>query len=267
MRLRGRVLTIAGSDSSGGAGAQADIKTITALGGYALSVLTAITVQDTIRVHDVVPLPPSLVAAQLACVLADPGADAIKTGMLVNAATIHAIAAVLARQSPSLPLIVDPVVLSSSGRALLDPDGVAALSTLYPAATLLTPNAPEAALLCGHPVETLDDMRRAAGYLIGRGVRAVLLKGGHLPTDPVTDLLVTTQGETRYTHPRHATRHTHGTGCTLASAIATGLAQGCPLDQAVAAAIAYVQRAIAAAPGFGAGHGPLNHTPDASAAA
>ncbi len=259
-----RVLSIAGSDSSGGAGAQADLKTITALGGYALSVLTAITVQDTVRVHDVFPLPPSLIAAQLACVLADPGADAIKTGMLVNAAIIHAIAAVLAQQPCALPLIVDPVILSTSGHPLLDPDGVAALATMYPSVTLLTPNVPEAALLCGRPVETLDDMRRAAGHLLERGVQAVLLKGGHLPTDPVTDLLVTHAGEALFTHPRHVTRHTHGTGCTLAAAIATGLAQGLALQPGVARAIAYVQRAIATAPGLGAGQGPLNHCPAAT---
>ncbi len=259
-----RVLTIAGSDSGGGAGVQADIKTITALGGYALCVLTAVTVQDTVRVHDVFPLPPALVAAQLGCVLADPGADAIKTGMLVNTATILAVAEVLAELGGGLPLVVDPVVVSSSGRVLLDPDGVAALSVLYPRTTLLTPNAPEAALLCGHAVETLDDMRRAAAHLLGRGVQAVLLKGGHLPTDPVTDLLLTRAGETLFTHPRQTSRHTHGTGCTLASAIATGLAQGMALHPAIARAIAYVQRAIATAPGLGAGHGPLNHFPDVS---
>jgi hydroxymethylpyrimidine/phosphomethylpyrimidine kinase len=192
-------------------------------------VLTAITVQDTVRVHDVFPLPPSLIAAQLACVLADPGADAIKTGMLVNAAIIHAIAAVLAQQPCALPLIVDPVILSTSGHPLLDPDGVAALATMYPSV-----------------------------------VQAVLLKGGHLPTDPVTDLLVTHAGEALFTHPRHVTRHTHGTGCTLAAAIATGLAQGLALQPGVARAIAYVQRAIATAPGLGAGQGPLNHCPAAT---
>ena len=255
----GRVLAIAGSDSGGGAGVQADIKTITALGGYAASAITAITVQNTLGVSEVFPLPPALVAAQARACLEDIGADAIKIGMLGTATVVRCVATLIAGW-PDIPLVLDPVMAAKGGAALSEAAGVEALkSRLIPRAALLTPNAPEAAALTGLTVETLDDARRAGEALLRMGARAVLLKGGHIASDRVTDLLSTPLGETLFEGPRIDTRHTHGTGCTLASACATGLAQGLPLTDAVARAWAYVAEAIRRAPGLGAGHGPLDH--------
>ena len=254
--MRGRVLAVGGSDSGGGAGIQADLKTVTALGGYATTAITAITVQDTLGVHAIHPVPPAVVAAQMACVLADIGADAIKTGMLGGADTAAAVAAVLAARAGGIPLVVDPVLLAKGGAALTDP---AALLLLLPFAALLTPNLPEAEALTGLAIADLAAMHRAVPSLLALGARAVLLKGGHLPGDALVDLLATPEGVTAFQAPRIATRHTHGTGCTLASAVATGLAQGMALPDAVARAREFVQTAIRTAPGFGAGHGPLNH--------
>jgi hydroxymethylpyrimidine/phosphomethylpyrimidine kinase len=255
----GRVLAIAGSDSGGGAGVQADIKTITALGGYAATAITAITVQNTLGVSEVFPLPPALVRAQAEAVLADIGADAIKLGMLGSTETIEVVAGVLDR-APGVPAVIDPVMLAKGGAALLEPRALDALrALLIRRATLLTPNAPEAAALTGLAVDTTDDLRRAGEALLSAGAAAVLMKGGHIPGDRVIDILMTPTGETTFEGPRVETRHTHGTGCTLASASATALAQGLPLDRAAARAFAYVAEAIARAPGLGAGHGPLDH--------
>jgi hydroxymethylpyrimidine/phosphomethylpyrimidine kinase len=254
----GRVLAIAGSDSGGGAGAQADIKTITALGGYASSAITAVTVQDTLRVHAIHPVPPPIVAAQIRAVLADIGADAIKTGMLSDAATVEAVLEALA-DWPDIPLVVDPVMIATSGASLLEAGALVPLRRLMASAVLVTPNAPEAEALTGVAVATTDDLRRAGEALLTSGVRAVLMKGGHVPGDSVIDLLMTPAGETILEGPRIATRHTHGTGCTLASACAVGLAQGMTLQDAVARAWAYTAEAIHRAPGLGAGAGPLDH--------
>jgi hydroxymethylpyrimidine/phosphomethylpyrimidine kinase len=255
---RGRVLIIAGSDSGGGAGIQADIKTITALGGYAATAVTAVTVQNTLGVEAVHPIPPAIVAAQARAVLDDIGADVIKTGMLGDAATVDAVAEVLAEAG--IPAVVDPVMIAKSGAALLEPDALAAFrAAVIPWAALLTPNAPEAEALAGMMVADPDGQRRAADALLALGAKAVLLKGGHVPGEVIVDLLVTPEGERRFEHPRIETRHTHGTGCTLASACAAGLAQGLELAEAVERAIAYVADAIARAPGFGAGAGPLDH--------
>jgi hydroxymethylpyrimidine/phosphomethylpyrimidine kinase len=255
-----RVLIIAGSDSGGGAGVQADIKTVTMLGGYAATAITAITVQNTLGVQAVHALPPALMDAQARAVLTDIGADAIKTGLLGSAAMVEAVAALL-DDHPEIPAVIDPVMSAKGGHDLLDPSGLERLrALLLPRAALLTPNAPEAAALTGRAVETLDDARRAAEALLALGARAVLLKGGHVPGDRVIDLLATPIGETLFEGPRQDTRHTHGTGCTLASACALGLAEGLSLDMAVARAWAYVAEAIRAAPGLGAGHGPLGHT-------
>ena len=254
----GRVLIFAGSDSGGGAGVQADIKTVTALGGHAATAITAITVQNTLGVMDVHPLPAALVAAQARAVLDDIGADAIKTGMLGDTAMIEQVAAILAEAGA--PAVIDPVMIAKGGAALLEPYAVKALAdALIPLAALLTPNAPEAAALTGRPVETTDDLRRAGYALLQKGAAAVLMKGGHVAGDRVTDLLITPVSETRFEAGRIDTRHTHGTGCTLASACAAGLAQGHGLEQAVRRAHAYVQEAIRRAPGLGAGHGPLDH--------
>ena len=255
----GRVLIIAGSDSGGGAGVQADIKTVTALGGYAASAITAITVQNTLGVTAIHPLPPDLVEAQAWAVLRDIGADAFKIGMLGDVAMVEAAARIL-DASPGIGAVIDPVMIAKGGAALLAHGAAAALGALLISrAALLTPNAPEAALLTGLTVETTDDLRRAGDALLARGAVAVLMKGGHIPGPMVIDILMTAAGETTFEGPRIDTRHTHGTGCTLASACATGLAQGLPLERAVARAWAYVAEAIRRAPGLGAGHGPLDH--------
>ncbi len=257
--MKGRVLAVAGSDSGGGAGIQADIKTITALGGFAMTAVTALTAQDSLGVHGVHVVPPDFVRLQMTRVLGDLGADAVKTGMLADAATIDAVCDVLERH-PGIPVVVDPVMMAKGGHSLLALTAVAHLKRrLLPLAALLTPNVPEAEVLGGMEIADLAAMHAAALALLTLGVPAVLLKGGHLPGDEVVDVLATECGVTEFRRPRIATRHTHGTGCTLSSAIAVGLAQGLVLEAAVDRARAYVQAAIAGAPGFGAGHGPLNH--------
>lgn len=257
---RGRVLIVAGSDPSGGAGLQADIKTVTALGGYAAAAITAITVQNTRGVSAVHRLSPDLVRAQIAAVLDDVSADAIKTGMLVNAPVAEAVAAALADGAPALPLVVDPVIRAKDGTTLLDSPGISALKAwLMPRAALITPNIPEAVHLTGCEIRDEDGMRKAADILHSLGSQAVLVKGGHLETRQVVDVLLDRDGFSVFRTERLDTRHTHGTGCTLSSAIATGLAQGLGLREAVAHAQAFVQAAIRAAPGFGEGHGPLGH--------
>ena len=259
MSPRGRVLIIAGSDSGGGAGVQADIKTVTALGGYAATAITAITVQNTLGVSGVHAIPAEVVEAQARAVLDDIGADAFKTGMLGEAAVVRAVARLIA-SAPDVPAVIDPVMIAKGGASLLAAEAVAVLKAdLIPRAALLTPNAPEAAVLTGLVVETVEDLRRAGGALLAMGAQAVLMKGGHVPGDRVIDLLVTPAGETAFEAERVQTRHTHGTGCTLASACAVGLAQGLPLTEAVARAWAYLQEALAHAPGVGAGPGPLDH--------
>ena len=254
----GRVLIIAGSDSGGGAGIQADIKAVTMLGGYAATAITAITVQNTLGVHGVHPLPLDLIEAQARAVLDDIGADAIKTGMLGAVEVVERVAAIL--DVASVPAVVDPVMIAKGGHSLLAEEAISAVKSLMiPRAALLTPNAPEAEALTGLTVADLDGQRRAGAFLIGLGARAVLMKGGHIPGETVIDVLVTETGETLLEGPRVETRHTHGTGCTLASACAAGLAKGLPLEAAVAEAWAYVAEAIRRAPGLGGGHGPLDH--------
>jgi len=255
----GRVLIIAGSDSGGGAGIQADIKTVTALGGYAATAVTAITVQNTLGVTRVHTLPADLVEDQARAVLDDIGADAIKIGMLGDTAIVEAVGRILAR-APGAPAVIDPVMVAKGGAALLAPDAGAAIrELLIPRAFLLTPNAPEAEAITGLEIRTTDDLRRAGEALLALGASAVLMKGGHIDGPTVTDVLITPTGETTFEGPRMVTRHTHGTGCTLSSACATGLAQGLTLERAVARAWAYTAEAIRRAPGFGAGHGPLDH--------
>jgi len=256
---RGRVLIIAGSDCGGGAGVQADIKTVTALGGYAATAITAITVQNTLGVTGVHPIPLDIIEAQARAVLDDIGADAIKTGMLGDVATVELVAWLL-DSAAGVPAVIDPVMVAKGGASLLAAGAVEAVRTLMvPRAALLTPNAPEAEALTGLAVHDLDGQRRAGEALLAMGARAVLMKGGHVGGERVVDLLMTPDGETSFEGERIDTRHTHGTGCTLASACATGLAQGLDLTAAVARAWAYVHEAMLRAPGFGAGHGPLDH--------
>jgi hydroxymethylpyrimidine/phosphomethylpyrimidine kinase len=256
---KGRVLVIAGSDSGGGAGIQADIKTITALGGYAATAITAVTVQNTLGVTGVHPIPLEVIAAQARAVLDDIGADAIKTGMLGDAAVVETVAQAL-DYAAGVPAVVDPVMVAKGGAPLLAEAAIGAVKSLMiPRATLLTPNAPEAGALTGLLVETTDDLRRAGEALLALGAHAVLMKGGHVAGERVVDVLMTAAGETTFEGERIQTRHTHGTGCTLASACAAGLAKGLKLEEAVAQAWNYVHEAMLRAPGFGAGHGPLDH--------
>ena len=258
--MKGRVLIIAGSDSGGGAGIQADIKTVTALGGYAATAITALTAQNTEGVFGIVAVDPAFVALQMRLVLNDIGADCLKTGMLHDAATIEAVTETIEAAASGIPLVVDPVMIAKGGAALLDGGAVEALKRrLAGHATVLTPNLPEAEALTGREILDLDGMRRAAEALMALGARAVLVKGGHLPGPVIHDVLATAAGIRLFEGPRIETRHTHGTGCTLASAIATGLAQGHEIAPAVERARAYVQEAIRLAPGYGKGHGPLNH--------
>lgn len=254
----GRVLILAGSDSGGGAGIQADIKAVTMMGGHAATAITAITVQNTLGVHGVHPLPLDLIAAQAKTVLDDIGTDAVKTGMLGSVEVVETVAALL--DQAGAPAVVDPVMIAKGGAALLADAAVEAVKALMiPRAALLTPNAPEAESLTGFAVRDIDGQRRAGEALLMLGAQAVLMKGGHVPGSTVIDLLMTTEGETVLEAQRIDTRHTHGTGCTLASACAAGLALGRPLEVAVAEAWAYVGEAIRRAPGLGGGHGPLDH--------
>lgn len=255
----GRVLIIAGSDSGGGAGIQADIKSVTALGGYAATAITAVTVQNTLGVSAVHALSADLVEAQARAVLEDIGADAVKIGMLGDTTIVEAVARIL-EGAPEVPAVIDPVMVAKGGAALLTaPASEAVRDLLVPRAALLTPNAPEAAALTGLDVHTTDDLRRAGEALLALGAAAVLMKGGHIEGATVVDVLMTPGGETTFEGPRIDTRHTHGTGCTLSSACAAGLAQGLTLEQAVARGWAYTAEALRRAPGFGAGHGPLDH--------
>ena len=258
---KGRVLVIAGSDSGGGAGIQADIKAVMAMGGYAMTAITAITVQDTTGVHDVHPVPLETVRRQIGACLRDIGADTIKTGMLATAELVELAADALDMRAPGVPRIIDPVMVASSGDRLIDERAVEALSThLLPGAHLLTPNAPEAEVLTRETVDGVDGQRRAAESLLERGAEAVLVKGGHIPGRTITDVLQTPQGEWIFESERIVTTSTHGTGCTLASAIAGLIAQDIPLNEAVETARDYLNGAIRTAKGFGQGHGPVNHS-------
>ncbi len=260
-----RVLAVAGSDSSGGAGIQADVKTLTVLGAYAATAVTAITVQSTHGVTEIMPIPASVVGAQMDAVLDDIGADVIKTGMLVNVDIVRAVALRARRLAPGVRLVLDPVLAASDGRELLARDAVTAfVDDLLPMASLVTPNVPEAELLTGVTIANLDDASLAADHLLAAGASAVLVKGGHLPgakeAGEVTDLLRTADGEQHlFASSFLESRSTHGTGCTLASAIAAGIAEGLTLHDAVQRAHDYVHEAIRRAPALGQGKGPLLH--------
>lgn len=255
-------LTIAGSDSGGGAGVQADLKTFSARGVYGASVITALTAQNTREVRSVHAAPPAFVREQMDVVFEDLAIDAVKIGMLGSPDVIRAVASGLAAHRPA-HVVLDPVMIAKSGDALLARDAIQTLvEELLPHAHVVTPNLPEAAVLSGvDAVRDEDDMRRAAEALLERGVPAVLLKGGHLDGDRCIDLFLDANGEQRWESPRIATRNTHGTGCTLSAAIAAELAKGLPMRAAVAEARAYLQAAIAAADTLhvGSGHGPVHH--------
>ncbi len=257
--MQGRVLIVAGSDSGGGAGIQADIKTVTCLGGYAMTAVTALTAQNTQGVEGVQGVDPAFIKQQMRTVLDDIGADCIKTGMLHDDPTIEAVGEVLA-EVPEIPVVVDPVMVAQSGAPLLDPESVRTINRLLmPRAQIITPNLPEAERLSGMEIRTKEDLDHAAQTLITLGVPAALVKGGHLQSDTAVDVLATRSDIHVFESPRIATRHTHGTGCTLASGIAVSLAQGHDLYGAVDRARAYLQAALRTAPGYGHGNGPLNH--------
>lgn len=258
--IKGKILTIAGSDPSGGAGIQADIKTITALGGYAMAVITALTVQNSLKVYDVHMVAPTIVTAQITRVLEDIVPDAIKVGMMGNAEITEHLAQIFMDNS-DIPLIIDPVILSTSNHPLLEEKAIDILRTdIFPLIDLLTPNLAEAACLAKcEAVETIDDMRRVGDLLRGLGPKAVLVKGGHLSGGVVTDILVSDEGVFEISSPYIPTNNTHGTGCTLSAAIATSIGQGLDLKTAFSRAHKYVHDAILHAPDFGQGNGPLNH--------
>ena len=254
-----RVLTIAGSDSGGGAGIQADLKTMCALGCYGMTAITAVTYQNTEEVAGATLIAPEDVARQITLVLDDIGADAIKIGMLGGAAVVEAVAGALGRHA-GVPLVLDPVMVSKSGARLLAPEASEALlRLLMPMAVVITPNAREAEVLTGMPIATEEDLLRAGGILLEQGARAALMKGGHLDSAEAVDWLVTPDHRERYARPRIDTKNTHGTGCTYSSAIACFLAQGIALPQAVALAKDYLHHAILHALPLGRGHGPLHH--------
>lgn len=256
---RGTVLTVAGSDSGGGAGIQADLKTVTLLGAYGASVITALTAQNTLGVTGIHPVPAPFVTTQLETVLSDIPVDVVKTGMLPDASVVAAVAAALAR-GPKRPLVLDPVMIAKGGASLAGNDAVTAMREhLIPRAYLLTPNIPEAETLTGLTITDEEGMRRAAAALRSMGARNVVLKGGHLEEGEAVDLLFDGATFTRFTALRIATRNTHGTGCTFASAVAAFLARGEHLPAAVRRAKEFVTAAIREARPLGAGHGPVNH--------
>jgi hydroxymethylpyrimidine/phosphomethylpyrimidine kinase len=252
-------LTIAGSDSGGGAGIQADLKTFAAHGVYGTSAITALTAQNTLGVTGVHTVPAEFVTAQIEAVAADLGCDAVKTGMLATAAIVDAVAAAI--EALDLPnLVVDPVMVAKGGDRLLTDDAVHAIRTvLFRLARIVTPNVPEAEALAEIPVRSVSDMHAAGRRILAFGPAAVLVKGGHLAGDTVTDVLIERTGAIEMIGPRVEGRHTHGTGCTLAAAIAARLAQGEPLERAARAAKAYVAGAMLHGIDLGAGHRPLGH--------
>jgi len=257
-----RVLSIAGSDSGGGAGIQADLKTFAALGCFGMTAITALTAQNTCGVRAIHSVPPEMLRAQIDAVLEDIGADAVKVGMLHSPEIVRTVAQAIDRHHLSR-VVFDPVMVATSGAKLIDDPAIAVLvAELFPRATLITPNLDEAALLVGRPLVSAQDMAQAAAELLANGARAVLLKGGHLAGDVVMDLLLPAEGEPLWMQaPRIATANTHGTGCTLSSAIAAHLALGAPLIDAVQQARAFVRQALQAGASVktGQGEGPLNH--------
>ena len=257
-----RVLAIAGSDSGGGAGIQADLKTFCALGCYGMTAITALTAQNTLGVRSIHPVPARMLRDQIDAVVEDIGVDAVKIGMLHSAELVRTVAEAIDRHALR-PVVLDPVMLSTSGAKLIDDDAQAVLvRELFRRATLVTPNLDEAGLLVGRPLASEADMEAAAREMLAMGAPAVLLKGGHLAGDTVSDLLLARGAQPHWMRaPRIATANTHGTGCTLSSAIAAHLALGAELPQAVELARAFVREALEAGAGVrtGAGSGPLNH--------
>jgi len=258
--MKGRILIIAGSDSSGGAGIQADIKTVTALGGYAATAITALTAQNSLKIHQIVGVDPDFVAKQIQLVVDDIGVDCIKTGMLWSPQTLEATCKQIEALVENCPLVVDPIIFATEGTALLGKQTIDLLRhRLLPMATVTTPNIPEAEILTECSINGIDDMIHCGKLLCELGTKAALITGGHLEGPEIQNVLVHQNTHKIFKSARISTPHTHGTGCTLSSAIATGLAQGFQLEHAITRAQDYVYLAIKNAPGYGSGHGPLNH--------
>ncbi|UCH76105.1 MAG: bifunctional hydroxymethylpyrimidine kinase/phosphomethylpyrimidine kinase [Rhodospirillales bacterium] len=261
--MQGRVLVVAGSDSGGGAGIQADIKTVTALGGYAMTAVTALTAQNTEGVNGIVETSAGFIGKQMRLVLKDIGADVIKIGMVPNEETIESVHYTYMEFAPDVPLVLDPVMMAKGGHPLIDRDAIHMVRQHFLLNSYIaTPNIPEAEVLTGMEIHSLDDMKHAAEIMITLGCQRTLIKGGHFKrgeSETIYDVLFDENGVEVFEDRRIDTPHTHGTGCTLASAIAVSLAQGMTIRDSVIRARAYVRQAILTAPGFGKGHGPLNH--------
>ncbi len=262
-RIQGRVMVVAGSDSGGGAGIQADIKTVTALGGYAMTAVTALTAQNTEGVNGIVETPAGFIGKQMRLVLKDIGADVIKIGMVPNEEAIEAVHYTYMEFAPNVPIVLDPVMMAKGGHPLIDRDAIHMVRQHFLLQChIATPNIPEAQVLTGMEIHSLDDMKHAAEVMITLGCQRTLIKGGHFrdgDSEMVYDVLFDENGVEVFEDKRIDTPHTHGTGCTLASAIAVSMAQGMTLRDSIIRARAYVRQAILLAPGYGKGHGPLNH--------
>jgi len=259
VKLKSKVLIIAGSDSSGGAGIQADIKTTTALGSYAMTAITAVTCQNTKGVKVITSILPKIIQKQITMVLDDIGADAIKIGMLHNAKVIKCVHKVL-KKNKSKNIILDPVMIAKGGARLVNKNSIKYLKKLLiPLCNVITPNIPEAEVLTGHSISNKEDMIKAAKKIINMGAKNVLLKGGHLKNKMIFDILVSKNEVKIFPKRKIRTRNTHGTGCTLSSALATCLSQKMNIYKSCKTSLRYVDQAIYTAPGYGKGHGPLNH--------
>ena len=259
MHLKSKVLIIAGSDSSGGAGIQADIKTVTSLGSYAMTAVTAVTAQNTVRVKKITPIPVENVQKQITMILDDIGVDAVKIGMLYNTNIIKCIYRILKKYKLK-NIILDPVMISKSGAKLINSSSIIHLKKLLlPLSKLVTPNIPEAEVLTGHLISNKEDMIKAARKILNMGSKNVLLKGGHLKNKMIFDILVSKKGVKVFSKRKVRTKNTHGTGCTLSSALATCISQKKSVVKSCKISINYVNQAISTAPGYGKGYGPLNH--------
>ena len=256
----GKVLIIAGSDSGGGAGIQGDIKTVIALGGFAATAITALTAQNTITVSAIHEVPPSFVKEQIRVVMEDIGIDCVKLGMLHSVGVIEAVEGALKDHAKGVPIVADTVMMAKGGEKLLIDDAVETFrKSILPISTLITPNIPEAEILTNRKISSPFSASEAAKDLLRLGPEAVLMKGGHLNSNKIVDQLFIDEEKFVFENERINTRHTHGTGCSLASACATGIAQGLKIEDAVKKAITYLLEAIRTAPGYGSGHGPVNH--------
>ena len=259
MKLKSKVLIIAGSDSSGGAGIQADIKTVTSLGSYATTAVTAVTAQNTKGVKKIIPIPTTIVEKQITMILSDIGTDAVKIGMLHNEKIIKCVYKIL-KKNKSKNIVLDPVMIAKGGTKLINDNSIKHLKKLLiPLCNLVTPNIPEAEVLTGYLISSKEDMIRAAKKILNMGAKNVLLKGGHLKNKMIFDILVTRKKIKIFKKRKILTKNTHGTGCTLSSALATCLSQRKNIFKSCETSLKYVYKSILSAPGYGKGFGPLNH--------